>query len=425
MSQTNKQRVVVTGIGLITPLGNDTATTWQNLVQGKSGIALVDDRVALGDYPYRCVGQVKNEQATINAVLSEKDQTKTDRFIHLAVAAGHEAMNDAGLTQENPVQRERFGCFFGVGMGGLKSLTDGVVALDHGGPKKVSPFMIPRVINNEAASWLAMQWNLQGPMAAITTACASSGDAVGMAFRLIRDGYCDYMLAGGSEACVVPIAIMAFGNMRALSSWQGDPTCASRPFDKQRSGFVIAEGAAALVLERYDYALTCGKKIYAEIVGYGSSADAYHITAMHPEGRGACLAIKNALADACVLPHDIDYINAHGTGTLMNDVIESNIIHTIFETHARVEEPKHLLVSSTKSMTGHMLGAAGAAEAAFTGLALYHGVVPPTINLDNPDQACDLDYVPHHARNLHLQYALSNSFGFGGGNAVLVLKRLS
>lgn len=420
---TSQHRVAITGIGLISPLGNTTQATWQNLITGVSGTSLLDNRVDLGDYPYRHAGQVRNEKASIDAVISAKDQSKTDRFIQLAMVAGHEAMTSANLAGEIPQNRERFGCYVGVGMGGLESLSSTVISLNQGGYKKVSPFMIPRSISNEAAGWLSMTWNLQGPSMAIANACASSGDALGMAFRLIRDGYCDYMLAGGTESCVVPVSIIAFGNMRALSSWTGDSSQSSRPFDKQRSGFVIAEGAAMLVLERYDLAKHRGARIYGEIVGYGATADAHHITAMHPEGRGGVAAIKSALNDAKINPEQIGYINAHGTSTLMGDVIETEVIKKVFGEHANPNKKNHLVVGSTKSMTGHMLGAAGAAEAAFTALALHYGILPPTINLDEPDPACGLDYIPHHARTQQVDYALSNSFGFGGGNVVLALKR--
>ncbi len=423
MSNQNKHRVVITGIGLITPLGNDIQSNWQNIVEGKSGTSLLDLQVSLGGYPHRVVGKVRNEKPFIDAVLSEKNQTKTDRFIQLAMVAGQQAMTSSGLTVEKPFNRDRFGCYLGVGMGGLGSLTDAVLSLE-GGYKKVSPFVIPRSISNEAASWLSMTWDLRGPNAVISTACASSADALGMSFRLIRDGYCDYMLAGGSESCVVPVGIVSFGNMRALSTWTGDPAAASRPFDRLRSGFVIAEGAAMLVLERYDLACERGATMYAELVGYGASADAYHITAMHPEGRGAVSAINAAMQDAGIKPEDIGYINAHGTGTHMNDLTETQAIKKVFGEVANPSRDVHIAISSTKSMTGHMLGAAGAAELAYTALALHNGILPPTINLTEPDPACDLDYIPARARKQVVDYALSNSFGFGGENVVLAIKRI-
>lgn len=420
----SKNRVVITGIGLITPLGNDTQSTWQGAIQGRSGIQKVPDDVGLGDYSVKIAGLVTGEKLILDAIVSAKSQHKTDRFMHLAMIAGHQAMHDSGLAESNACANpERFGVYMGVGIGGLKTIADVVHECDHHGLKRVSPFVIPKTISNLAPAWLAMQWNLQGPLTAFTNACASSADAVGMAFRLIRDGYADRMLAGGTESCVVPMAIAGFGNMRALSSWQGDPAQASRPFDKNRMGFVLSEGAAVLVLERADYAQKRGARIYAEVVGYGSTADAYHITGMHPEGRGAVMAMQHALADAHIDPSSVGYVNAHGTGTPMNDVIETLALKKTFGWLIDPVQPDHICVSSTKSMMGHVLGAAGAAEAAICALALHTSILPPTINLDNPDPACDLDYIAHAAREKHVDYAISNSFGFGGGNAVLVFKR--
>jgi 3-oxoacyl-[acyl-carrier-protein] synthase II len=423
VNNNGKHRVVITGIGVITPVGNDTKTNWCNLINGVSGISVLDEQVPLYGYPYRVAGLVRNEKQSINAVISEKNQTKTDRFIQLAVVAGHEAMTSAGLNTMQSDNCDRFGCYLGVGLGGLGSLSEAVLSLEAG-HKKVSPFVIPRSISNEAVNWLSMTWNLRGPSAAIATACASSSDALGMAFRLIRDGYCDYMLAGGSESCVVPIGIVAFGNMRTLSTWAGDPIAASRPFDRLRSGFVIAEGAAMLVLERYDLALARDAQIYAEIVGYGSAADAYHITAMHPDGFGAVAAITSALSDAQIIPSDIGYINAHGTATQMNDVIETQVIKKVFGDYVKTNLKEHVVISSTKSMTGHMLGAAGAVELAYTALAVHYGILPPTINLTDPDPQCDLDYIPLYARTKAIDYALSNSFGFGGQNATVIIKKI-
>jgi 3-oxoacyl-[acyl-carrier-protein] synthase II len=423
MQHERNNRVVITGIGLVNPLGNDTQTTWQGIIAGRSGIRTIPKEFGLSAYHVTTAGLVTDEQAWLDKVLPAKFHSKTDRFIHLSLIAGHQAMVDSGLDQTVPENRERFGAYVGVGMGGLGSVTEAVRDLDHGGFKKLSPFIIPKTISNLAPAWLSMQWNLQGPITAFTNACSSSADAIGVAFRLIRDGYADYMLAGGAECCTVPIAIVGFGNMRALSTWSGDPAQASRPFDRDRTGFVIAEGAAVLILERLDMAQARGAHIYAELVGYGASADAYHITAMHPEARGAVAAMQHALADANIQPSAIGYINAHGTGTPMNDPTETLALKKVFGHLIDPSNPEHICVSSTKSMTGHMLGAAGATEAAFTALALQRGILPPTINLDTPDTACDLDYIPHHARQQTIDYALSNSFGFGGGNAVLVIKR--
>ena len=419
----SKCEVAITGIGLVTPLGNDTQTTWRNLIAGKSGIGLISDRYNLENYPCKVAGFVKNEQELINQVLSLKDQRKAGRFIQLGLVAAKQAMEDSGFSENLPDQRDRFGTYLGIGVGGLGEVEHAVHEFMDGGAKKVSPYVIPSLISNEATGWIGIKWNLQGPSAVIANACSSSSDAVGMAFRLIKDGYTDYMLAGGVECCAIPITIVGFGNMKALSTWTGDPAQASRPFDALRTGFVMSEGAAVLLLERKDLAVKRGAKIYAEISGYGATADAHHITAIHPEGRGAINSIKLALSESEINPKDIGYINAHGTGTRMNDIVESRVLKTVFGSHVDPSNPKHAVISSTKSMTGHMLGATGAAEAAFCALALQNQVVPPTINLENPDPECDLDYVPGLARQVQMQYAMSNSFGFGGGNTALVLKK--
>ncbi len=416
-------RVVITGIGLITPVGNDTASTWEALIQGRSGIKHIPELFNLTNYSVKAAGIVTGEQALLNAAVAPKNHSRMDRFIQLAMIAGKEAMHDAGFDKTLPEDRTRIGVYLGVGFGGLASISEAVCDLEQGGPRKVSPFAIPKAVSNLGPAWLSIEWNLQGPLLAIANACASGSDALGLAFRSIRDGYADCMLAGGAESCVTPIGIVSFGNMRALTTWAGDPAHASRPFDAQRSGFAIAEGAGVLALERADKAIARGAKIYAEIVGYGSTADAYHITAMHPESRGAVQAMQQALDQAEICPSDVGYINAHGTATHMNDALETQAIKKLFGAHADPAQTNHLLVSSTKSMTGHMLGAAGAVEASITALALREGLVPPTINLTSPDQSCDLDYVPLQARSAQLTYALSNSFAFGGGNAVLALKK--
>lgn len=414
-------RVVITGIGLVTPLGVDTPTTWQGLIEGRSGIKKLPEHFNMGDYPVSVAGLVTGEKPLLDQTLPAKFHSKTDRFIQLAVIAGHHAMTDANLTKTFPENRERFGVYMGVGVGGLGGISDAVLGAEKSGLKSVSPFTITKIVNSLAPAWLSMQWNLQGSELAIGNACASSTDAVGLAFRMIRDGYADYMLAGGTESCIIPLSLAGFGNMRTLSTWPGDGAQASRPFDRQRSGFVMGEGAAVLVLERADLAEQRGAPIYAEVVGYGATADAYHITAMHPEGHGAKRAIQIALDDAKITPEQVGYVNAHGTSTVMNDATESYVLKEIF-THTDPSLPEHLLVSSTKSMTGHMLGATGAAEAAFSALALKHQLFPPTINCSDPD-IDGLDYIPHTARAASVEYAISNSFGFGGGNAVVVLKK--
>jgi 3-oxoacyl-[acyl-carrier-protein] synthase II len=370
----------------------------------------------LAQYPYTVVGQVKEEQKIIDEIVPANKKRKTARFIHLAIVAADQAMKDAGFSVNIPESRDRFGTCIGVGIGGVDSLAQASIGFYNAGAKRVSPFLIPKTIINQAGAHISMMYNLQGSMSSVVNACSSSGDSVGLAFRMIRDGYADYMIAGGTESSIIPLSVAAFGNMRSLSSWKGDPQKACRPFDRDRSGFVMSEGAAILILEKMDFAKKRGAHIYAEIVGFGSTADAYHITAMHPEGRGAIKAIENALHDANVDHSKVGYINAHGTSTVMNDAIETMVIKKVFG--------KCPLVSSTKSMTGHMLGAAGGAEIAFTTLALQHQILPPTINLESPDPVCDLDYIAHDARDVICDYAISNSFGFGGGNAVVVLKRV-
>ena len=417
-----RHKVVITGIGLITPVGNNKQENWRSITHGYSGTSLCEDPKAY-DCPSKVVGVVKNEQPLINALISAKDQRKTDRFTHLAMIASSEALQDAQLADSTRCDRERFGVYLGVGIGGLKTILEVTRNFDSGGPRKVSPFMIPKVISNEAANWISMRWDLQGPLVAVTNACSSSADSIGLAYRAIRDGYADYMLAGGAESCITPVSLAVLGNMRALSRWKGDPKKASRPFDRDRTGFVLAEGSGMVVLERKDFAEKRGAYMYAEIVGYGATSDAHHITAMHPEGRGAKRAIELALKEANVMPENIGYVNAHGTGTPMNDAIETSVIKKVFGAYADPRNSKHLYVSSTKSMTGHMLGAAGGAEISYAALALAHQKILPTINREIPDEQCDLDFVTNGAHEASFDYAISNSFGFGGGNAVIVLKR--
>ncbi|QQR49249.1 beta-ketoacyl-ACP synthase II [bacterium] len=427
MQHAQKYEVVVTGLGLVTPVGNDVATSWYALTNGISGIEAYQPPVDAPAYQHNVagmpIGLVKNINNQLDALLPAKLRARSERFTHLALLASGQAMADAGFDTQIPHERESFGVYVGVGIGGLGTVQEASLGYAQKGDNGVSPLVIPKAINNIAASWVAMQYNLQGPMLALTNACASGADAIGFAFRAVRDGYANIMLAGGAEGCANPLAMTAFDNMRALTRWSGSPQSASRPFDAQRAGFVMGEGAGMLVLERKEHAVARGAKIYAEIVGYGSQADAYHLTAMHPEGRGAVQAIRHALRDANLAPEQIDYINAHGTGTLMNDMVETQALQQVFGPHVDPATPGHALVSSTKSMTGHMIAAAGGVEAGICVLALEHQLVPPTINLDNPDPACSLDYVPHVAREKCVRYALSNSFGFGGGNAVLVFKK--
>lgn len=404
----------------MTPVGKTKKESWDSIISGRSGISELSLECDIGR-PAKVAGQVGDISEQLSKVLSPQEQRKTDRFIQLSLVAAHEALCDSGLDKYTFVQRERFGAYVGVGIGGLGGIADAVLSFERKGYRAISPFMLPRVIPNEAPGWMSMKFDLQGPTMAVVNACSSGNDAIGQAFRAIQDGHADYMLAGGTESCLTPIAIAGFGNMRALSSWQGDPACASRPFDKNRSGFVMSEGAGFLVLEREDLARKRGVDIYALVGGYGAHSDAYHITAIHPEGRGAVCAIESAISQAEINKDQVGYVNAHGTATTMNDPAETKILKHVFGDHAR----KSLLVSSTKSMTGHMLGAAGGAEAGFTALAIKNGIVPPTINLDEPDPACDLDYTSGVARERIIQSAISNSFGFGGANSVICLKRYS
>jgi 3-oxoacyl-[acyl-carrier-protein] synthase II len=412
----NKNQVVITGVGLVTPVGNSTQETWNAIKQGQSGLSFLSEP-EFKDCPCKVAGRVTGEEKLIDEIILPKNKRKTSRFIQLALVAAKEAMNDAGISKTFPENRNNFGAYIGVGIGGADSIIDGTRSLDARGPKSISPFMLPKAMCNEVAAWLAIEWGIKGPTFALVNACSSSADSIGMAYRAIKDGYADYMMTGGTESALMPLGLTCFGNMRALSSWKGDPKNASRPFEKNRSGFVMAEGAGILILERKDLAQKRGAHIYAEIIGYGSTCDAYHITAVHPEGEGAVRATKNALQEAKINPSEVGYINAHGTATAMGDVVETKVIKNVFPQN-------NVLVSSTKSMTGHALGAAGAIEISLSALALQNQIVPPTISLDEPDPQCDLDYVAHTARDVkNLCYAISNSFGFGGANSVVVLKK--
>jgi 3-oxoacyl-[acyl-carrier-protein] synthase II len=410
------RRVVITGIGLLTPLGNDVSSNWENLLAGRSGIAPIAhfDASAL---PVRFAGEVRGfDPATY---IDKKDIKRMDPFTHYAVAAAQMAVVDARLSMET-VPAERVGVFVGVGMGGISTIEEYLRLFFESGLKKVTPFFIPRLIANMAPGQIAIHLGAKGVNFAATSACASGGHAIGEAYRQVRFGFQDVMFAGGAEAAVTPMGVGGFAVMRALSTRNEDPERASRPFDKERDGFVMAEGAGMLVLETFDDAVTRGARIYAEIVGYGANADAHHITTPSPQGEGAARCIRLALEDGEVDPLEVDYINAHGTSTPYNDVNETQAIKSVFGEHAA-----RLAVSSTKSMTGHALGAAGAIEAAYVALTLHHGVIPPTINYEHPDPECDLDYVPNQARRAAVHVALSNSFGFGGANACLAFRRHS
>jgi 3-oxoacyl-[acyl-carrier-protein] synthase II len=411
-----RRRVVVTGIGLVTPLGTGTEATWRGIVAGRSGVRRIT-RFDPDCIPAQIAGEVPDFEP--ERWLDRKEIKRTDLFVQYALAAAEMAVAEAALTLPL-AEPTRTGVIIGVGMGGITSLEDAYDAFARREFRRVSPFFIPRIIPNMAAGHVAMRFGARGPNFATTSACASGAHALGEAMALIRGGVQDVMVAGGSEAPVSLLGVGGFAAMRALAtSFNDDPTRASRPFDKDREGFVIGEGAGVLVLESLEHAIRRGARPLAELVGYGSNCDAYHMTQPAPEGVGAAECMAAALADAGCTPDAVQYVNAHGTSTPYNDEAETLALKQVFGAHAR-----RLAVSSTKSMMGHLLGAGGAVEAGLTVLTIQHGVIPPTINLDTPDPMCDLDYVPHTARPARVDVALSNSFGFGGTNVSLALRRL-
>ncbi len=408
------RRVVITGIGLISPLGNDRRSTWDGLVAGRSGIGPITKFDASG-YACRIAGEVHGFD--IERFIERKEARKMDTFSHYAIAATAEAVENSGLaiTADN---RDRVGVYIGSGIGGLPILEQTHRELLERGPRRISPFFIPAMILNLAAGHVSMRFGARGPNLAVATACATGTHAVGESFRLIREGYADAMITGGTEAVITPLAVGGFCAMKALSTRNDEPERASRPFDADRDGFVMGEGAGILVIEERDGALARGAKIWAEIAGYGMSGDAYHISAPDPEGSGAIRAMRMAIVDSGLAPEEIDYINAHGTSTPVGDRTETQAVKATFGAHAR-----SLVFASTKSMTGHLLGAAGGLETAVAALAVHDDVIPPTINLDNPDPECDLDCAPNAARTTTVRAALNNSFGFGGTNATIILKK--
>ena len=410
-----KRRVVVTGVGLVTPLGTGTDKTWQALVRGKSGIAAIT-RFDASDQASRIAAEVKDFDPSL--WFEKKQRKNLDHFVQYAVAAADMAWKDSGLsvTEQNT---QRIGVITGCGMGGLPTIEEYQDVYRSRGPRRITPFFIPRVIPNMPSGHISMHIGAKGPNLSLSTACAAGTHAVGEAFRHIVYGDCDVAVTGGAESVICPLAVGGFSSMKALSTRNDAPEEASRPFDRDRDGFIIAEGAGMLVLEEFDSARKRGAAIYAEIVGFGQTSDAYHIAAPPEDGEGGARCMAMALQDAGMNPEDISYINAHGTSTPLNDRCETVAIKTVFGEHAG-----NLEISSTKSMTGHMLGGAGGIESVFTALTLYHGVIPPTINLDNPDPACNLDYVPNTARESKPTAAMSNSFGFGGTNGVIIMKRL-
>jgi 3-oxoacyl-[acyl-carrier-protein] synthase II len=405
---------VVTGVGLVSSLGIGTEANWEALLAGRSGIDRITRFDAAG-FSTQIAGEVKNFDPL--RFIEKKDVKKMDVFIQFAIAAAQFAMDDSQLqvTSENG---HRVGVYIASGIGGFTTIEREHKALLDGGPRRISPFFIPSAIINLAAGQVSIRFGAKGPNSATCTACSASAHAVGDAFELIRRGAADAMIAGGSEAAITPMGVGGFAAMRALSTRNDEPSRASRPFDKDRDGFIIGEGAGVIILEELELARRRNAKIYAELVGYGMSADAFHITAPSEGGEGAVRVMEMALAEAGVSPRDVDYVNAHGTSTPYNDRIETAAIKTCFG-----EQARKLAVSSTKSMTGHLLGAAGGLEAGITALAVHHQTLPPTINLDEPDAECDLDYVPWKCRAARVRHALSNSFGFGGTNAALLFKR--
>ncbi len=408
------RRVVVTGVGLVTALGTGTEETWKGLCEGRSGVTLIS-RFDTTQFTTKIAAEVKNFDPL--RWFEKKDLKKMDSFIHYAIAAADFAMEQSGLTI-GPELAERTGVFIGSGIGGFTVIEREHQAFLEGGPRKISPFFIPSSIINLAAGQVSIRFGARGPNSAPCTACSSGAHAVGDAFRVISRGDADVMICGGSEAAVTPMGVGGFAAMRALSTRNEEPTRASRPFDKDRDGFVVGEGAGVLILEEFEMARRRGAAIIAELVGYGMGGDAYHITLPPDDGKGAHRVMLNAITDAGITPDQVQYINAHGTSTPPNDRIETIAIKRLFGDHAR-----KLAVSSTKSMIGHLLGAAGAVEAGITSLIVQRGILPPTINYETLDPECDLDYVPNKMRKADVRYALSNSFGFGGTNASLLFKR--
>ena len=412
----DKRRVVVTGMGIISPLGNSVTETWRNILAGKSGIAAID-RFDVSEFATRIGGAIKNFD--INDYMSAKEAKRFDPFIHYGVAAAEQALEDSGI-EVNDTNAHRIGTAIGSGIGGIGLIENSRQILNNGGPRKISPFTVPGAIINMIAGVVAIKHNLQGPSIAIATACTTGTHNIGMAARMIAYGDADAMLAGGAEMATTPVGLGAFAEARAMSTRNDDPERASRPWDKNRDGFVLGDGAGMLMLEEYEFAKRRGAHIHAEILGFGMSCDAFHMTSPPEDGRGARAAMQSALDDARLNADQVDYINAHGTSTPAGDVAESRAIESLLGPAA-----EKIAVSSTKSMVGHLLGASGAVEAIFSILALRDQVAPPTINLDDVEEGCNLNYVPHTAQPRKLQRVLSNSFGFGGTNGSLLFGQLS
>jgi len=411
----NGRRVVITGLGMVSPLGNDVSTTWNALKEAQSGINILE-QFDTSAFSTRFGGSIKNFDS--EPYMPAKDAKRMDVFILYGVAAGAQAMQDAGLDGDNSFDPSRFGTAIGSGIGGITAIEINSELIRVSGPRKVSPFFVPGSIINMLGGTLSIRYNLQGPNISVTTACTTGTHNIGLAAQMIASGQADLMLAGGAEMATSPVGLGGFCAARALSTRNDNPQAASRPFDKDRDGFVLSDGAGIMVLEEYEHARKRGARIYAELSGFGMSADAFHMTSPSENGRGAAACMRNALLSAGMNPEDIQYINAHGTSTLAGDIAETQAIKSVFGEYAG-----SLPVSSTKSMLGHLLGAAGAVEAIVCVMSLHDQVITPTINLDNPDPQCDLDYVPGTSRNVRLNAVLSNSFGFGGTNGSLIFKR--
>ena len=410
----SKRRVVITGLGILSPLGNDLASTWAGIKAGRSGIGPITHFDA-STFPTRIAGEVKDFDPA--AFIGPKEIKKMDPFVHYGVAAGLMAIHDAGLDIAND-EAERIGIAVGAGIGGLSGIEDTTLKYANGGVRKISPFYVPSTIINMVSGQLSIMTGAKGPNIAAVTACTTATHNIGLAYRMIQYGEADVMVCGGSEYATTPTAVGGFCAMKALSTRNDDPTRASRPWDEGRDGFVMGDGAGVLVIEEYERAKARGARIYAEVIGFGMSGDAYHMTAPSESGEGAARCMVNAMRDAGLNAGDIGYINAHGTSTPAGDLAETMAVKA-----ALGDAAKSVMVSSTKSMTGHLLGAAGGVEAVFSAMALHDGVIPPTINLDNPSEGCDLDYVPHTARDAKVDVVMSNSFGFGGTNGTLVFRR--
>lgn len=412
----DQRRVVVTGMGLLSPLGLNVKDSWEKACNGQSGISAIT-HFDTTDYDVKIAGEVKDFDPS--KYIEKKEQKKMDRFIHLSLAAAEMAVEDAGI-QWTDALRDQAGVFVGVGMGGLPMIEKQHQILLKRGPGRVTPFFIPGVISNLASGQISIKYQTRGPNYSVTSACSSGSHAIGEAARYIRDGHCKMMIAGGSEAVICSMAIAGFASMKALSTMNDSPTTASRPWDRDRDGFVMAEGAGILILEDMEEAQKRGAKIYGEVSGYGASSDGFHMTSPPSDGSGAALSMSMALKDAGLNPEDVGYINAHGTSTPVGDQIEVTAVKKVFGDHA-----KKLCMSSTKSMTGHGLGAAGAIESIFSLLALSTSVLPPTINLENPGEGCDLDFIPEAAREVPVSHVLNNSFGFGGTNASMIFSKIN